>query len=168
MESIRNFYNSSTSTRPLLPSPELIESVLNYHQFFREVCLSSHLPSETCMRAVVLKPLSCSQHPELLPILQHHLLPPLAPQNALRPRSAFPLALRGTRVVFLLPNAQAILLQARDRGQSHPHTTPSNSFMTRLNPVSLSQGGKGCSRWKSCTGKAAHFWHTGLLVTTRI
>src|SRR6266699_2430609 len=64
-------------------------------------CVSSPLyPSETCMPAVVLKSLSCSQHSELLILLQHHLFPLLL--KTLSKRSAFPLALHGTRVVSLL------------------------------------------------------------------
>jgi len=56
-------------------------------------------PSETCMLAVVLKSLPCSQYSELLLPLQHHLSPLLL--KALSERSAFPLSLPGTRVVFL-------------------------------------------------------------------
>ena len=52
------------------------------------------------MSPVVLKSLLCSQHSELLILLQHHLFPLLL--KTLSERSAFPLALRGTRVVFLL------------------------------------------------------------------
>jgi len=52
------------------------------------------------MPAVVLKSLPCSQHSELLLLLQHHLFPLLL--KALSERPAFPLALRGARVVFLL------------------------------------------------------------------
>jgi hypothetical protein len=52
------------------------------------------------MPAVVLKSLSCSQHSELLLLLRHHLFPLLF--KTLSERSAFPLALRATRVVFLL------------------------------------------------------------------
>jgi len=40
------------------------------------------------------------KHSELLPLLQHYLFPLLL--KTLSERSAFPLALRGTRVVFLL------------------------------------------------------------------
>jgi hypothetical protein len=64
------------------------------------VCLSSALPSDICIPAVVLKSLSCSQHSELLLLLQHHLFPLLL--KTLSERSAFPFGLRGTRVVFLL------------------------------------------------------------------
>jgi hypothetical protein len=42
----------------------------------------------------------CSQPPELLLLLQHHLFPLLF--RLLPERSAFPLMFRGTRVVFLL------------------------------------------------------------------
>jgi hypothetical protein len=52
------------------------------------------------MPAVVLKSLSCSQHSELLTLLQYHLSPLLL--KTLSEPSAFPLALRGTRIVFLL------------------------------------------------------------------
>ncbi|KAF8495978.1 hypothetical protein F5888DRAFT_1708057 [Russula emetica] len=52
------------------------------------------------MPAVVLKSLSCSQHSEFILLLQHHLFPLLL--KTLSERSAFPLALRGTRVIFLL------------------------------------------------------------------
>ncbi|KAF8481495.1 guanine nucleotide exchange factor in Golgi transport N-terminal-domain-containing protein, partial [Russula emetica] len=56
-------------------SLELIESVLaNYHELFRK-------------------------HSELVLLLQHYLFPLLL--KTLFERSAFPLALRGTRVVFL-------------------------------------------------------------------
>ena len=98
---------------------ELIKSVLtNYHQLFRKVSPPLY-PSETCMPVLVLKSLSSSRHSELLLLLQHHLFPP-APQNALRTLRfpAFP-----PRHLCCLSLAQAILLQARDGGQSHPHTT---------------------------------------------
>jgi hypothetical protein len=78
---------------------ELIESVLtNYHELFRNV----RLPV-TYLRPVASscpQSLTCSQHSELLILLQHHLFPLLL--KTLSERSAFPLALRGTRVVFLL------------------------------------------------------------------
>ena len=51
------------------------------------------------MSAAVLKSLSCSQHSELVLLLQHYLFPLLL--KTLFECSAFPLALRGTRVVFL-------------------------------------------------------------------
>jgi hypothetical protein len=51
------------------------------------------------MPAVVLKSLSCSQHSELILLLQHPFFPLFL--KTLSSRSAFPLALRGTRVVFL-------------------------------------------------------------------
>jgi Guanine nucleotide exchange factor in Golgi transport N-terminal len=78
---------------------ELIESVLtNYLEPFCKVCLSLPLhPSETCMPAVILKSFSCSQHSETLSYSYYHPTPPLCSE-----RSAFPLALRGTRIVFLL------------------------------------------------------------------
>ena len=73
---------------------ELIESVLtNYHELFRRVRFSS----------LFIQVLSCNSHPqhsELLLLLQHHLFPLLL--KTLSERSPFPLALRGTRVVFLL------------------------------------------------------------------
>lgn len=79
---------------------ELIESVLtNYHQLFRKVSPPLY-PSETCMPVLVLKSLSSSRHSELLLLLQHHLFPLLL--KTLSERSAFPLSLRGTCVVFLL------------------------------------------------------------------
>ena len=84
---------------------ELVEKPATTH--------SSHHPSETCMLAVLFKPLSCSQHSELLLLLQ--LLPLLL--KTLSERSAFSLAIHGT------PLAQAILLRAREAGRSHPHTT---------------------------------------------
>jgi hypothetical protein len=77
-----------------------VRVLTNYHGLFREVCLSSPYPSETCMLAVVLKSISCSQHSELLLYFQGHLFPLLL--KPLSKRSTFPLALRGTRVVFLL------------------------------------------------------------------
>ena len=52
------------------------------------------------MPAVVLKSLLCSQHSELLILLQRHLFILLL--KTLSKRSAFPLALHGTRVVSLL------------------------------------------------------------------
>ena len=51
------------------------------------------------MPVVALKSLSGSQHSELLLLLQPHLFPLLF--KTFSERSAFPLALRGTRVVFL-------------------------------------------------------------------
>jgi hypothetical protein len=56
------------------------------------------------MPTVVLKSLSCSQHFELFRALTLITTPPLPPApQTLSERSAFPLSLRGTRVVFLLP-----------------------------------------------------------------
>jgi hypothetical protein len=52
------------------------------------------------MPAVVLKSLLCSQHSELILLLQHHPFPLLL--KTLSEWSAFPLALRGTCIVFLL------------------------------------------------------------------
>ena len=52
------------------------------------------------MPAVVLKSLLCSQHSELLILLQRHLFILLL--KTLSKRSAFLLSLRGTRVVSLL------------------------------------------------------------------
>ncbi|KAF8489187.1 hypothetical protein F5888DRAFT_1681338, partial [Russula emetica] len=50
------------------------------------------------MSAAVLKSLSCSQHSELVLLLQHYLFPLLL--KTLFERSAFPLALRGTRLLL--------------------------------------------------------------------
>jgi hypothetical protein len=89
-ESARNSFNS----RPLSVALEPIESVLtNCHQLFRNVCLSFPVPFTypTCMPAVALKRLSCSQHSELLLLLQHHLFPLLL--KTLSECSAFPPAL---------------------------------------------------------------------------
>jgi hypothetical protein len=58
------------------------------------------LTHPTRIPAVVLKSLSCSQHSELLHSWQHHFFPLLL--KTLSERSAFPLALRGTCVNFLL------------------------------------------------------------------
>ncbi|KAI0268959.1 hypothetical protein BGY98DRAFT_1101368 [Russula aff. rugulosa BPL654] len=73
--------DASLSSRTSTFALELIESVLtNYHQ-----CVSLPLyPSETRMLAVVLKPLSYSQHPSSYPYCNTsgHLFPPLTPQNA--------------------------------------------------------------------------------------
>jgi Guanine nucleotide exchange factor in Golgi transport N-terminal len=52
------------------------------------------------MPTVALKSLSCSQYSELLLLLQHYLFPLLL--KTLSEHSAFPLALRGTRIVLLL------------------------------------------------------------------
>jgi hypothetical protein len=80
---------------------DLIESVLtNYHELFRKVCLSSPYPSQTCMPAVVLKPLPYPQHSELLLLSQHQLF--LLLLKTLSERSGFLLSLHGTRIVFLL------------------------------------------------------------------
>ncbi|KAF8490333.1 hypothetical protein F5888DRAFT_1741657, partial [Russula emetica] len=50
------------------------------------------------MSAAVLKSLSCSQHSELVLLLQHYLFPLLL--KTLFERSAFPLALRGTHLLL--------------------------------------------------------------------
>jgi hypothetical protein len=99
---------------------ELIESVLtNYHELFRKVCLSSSLP---------IRDLYASSCPQIavmftafraLALITTPPLPP-APQNALR-ALRFPAC--APRYPCCLPLAQAILLQARDGGRSHPHTT---------------------------------------------
>jgi len=78
---------------------ELIESVLtNYHVLFRKARVSSNSFHTSIL--AILTSLSYSQHAELLLLLQHHLSPLLL--KTLSERSAFPLTLRGTRVVFLL------------------------------------------------------------------
>jgi hypothetical protein len=77
---------------------ELIKNVLtNYQQLFCKVCLSSSLLirdpyASSCLQITLMFTAS----PELL---QHQLLALLL--KTLSERSAFPLALRGTRVVFL-------------------------------------------------------------------
>jgi hypothetical protein len=58
------------------------------------------VPPQALFILAVLISLLFSQHPELLLLLQHHLSPLLL--RTLSERSAFPLTLRGTRVVFLL------------------------------------------------------------------
>jgi hypothetical protein len=62
--------------------------------------------------------LSCSQHSELSIALQYHLSPPASQTSPSAPLSRLPSA-----VLVLSSRAQAILLQARDRGRSHPHGT---------------------------------------------
>ena len=90
-------------------SLELVESVLtNYHQLFCKVCFSSFTHPRT-----VCESLPCSQHSELLLLLQHHLFPLLL--KTLSERSVVPLSLRGTRVVFLLLKQ---FFRARDGGRS--------------------------------------------------
>jgi Guanine nucleotide exchange factor in Golgi transport N-terminal len=94
-------YNTSTPTRPLLSRVKLIKSVpTNYLEPFRKVCLSSPSPirdlyASSCPQIILMFTAS-----EPLLLLQHHLLSLLL--KRLSDRSAFPLALRGTRVVFLL------------------------------------------------------------------
>jgi hypothetical protein len=72
----------------------------NYHELFRGVCLPSPLPILDPYPSSCSKSLSCSQHSQLLPSLQRHLFPLLL--KTLSERSAFPLALRDTRTIFLL------------------------------------------------------------------
>ena len=72
-------------------------------------------------------------------------------------------ALRALRFPACLPRhpscpslAQAILFRARGGGRSQPHILikqPSSSLAVLI-PVSLSRGGRGCPRWRSCAGKA--------------
>jgi hypothetical protein len=98
---------------------ELIESVLtNYHELFRKVCLSSPLP---------IRDLYASSCPQItlmftafraLNLITTPPFPP-APQNTLR-ALRFPAC--PPRHPCCLPLAQAIFLQARDGGRSHPHT----------------------------------------------
>ena len=100
---------------------ELIESVLtNYHELFRKVRLpSTHLGPvvSSCTQITVtftaFRALNLIATPPLSP----------APQDALR-ALRFPAC--PPRHPSCLPLAQAILLQARDRGRSHPHTTHQN------------------------------------------
>ena len=127
------------------------------------MCLSSSLPIRDLYASSCPQSLSCSQHSELEFLLQHHLFPLLL--KTLSERSAFPLALRGTRIVFVLLKQFSYKLE-----------TGANvililliKLLTRLMPISLGLGGRGCSRWRSLPGKAflyAHFWHTGLRMAT--
>jgi hypothetical protein len=108
---------------------ELTKNVLtNYHQLFCKARCASppFYLSETYMPAVVFKSPSCSQHSGLLLLLQHHLFALLL--KTLSERSAFPLALRGTRVVLLLlkqfsseleADAEVNLKYSSNRHQTH-------------------------------------------------
>ena len=97
-ESVCKSYNSST-TAATTDGCSRADRDTNCHELFREVCLSPLYPSETCVPAVLLKSLSCSQHSELLVSLQHHLFPCSSKRS---PSSTFPLARCVTCVVFLL------------------------------------------------------------------
>jgi Guanine nucleotide exchange factor in Golgi transport N-terminal len=124
---------------------ELIESVLtNYLEPFRKVCLSSASP---------IRDLYASSHPQILLLftafrgLTLITTPPLpsAPQNE---RSAFLLAPGGTRIVFLLLKQFSSELK-----------TDAEVILTLL--IKLIGGETdslapllGCSRWRSCAGKA--------------
>jgi hypothetical protein len=79
------------------------------------------------MPAVVLKSLSCSQHSELILLLQHQYFPLLL--KTLSAHSAFLLALHGTRVVFLLLSQFSSSSRLRSKSSSH-HS--SNSLLARL------------------------------------
>jgi hypothetical protein len=85
------------------------------------------------MPTVVLKSLSCSQHSELLLLLQHYLFPLLL--KTLSEHSAFPLALCGTRVVLLLlkqfPSefeTEAEVIPTALRSPVHKHTGKAKPF----------------------------------------
>jgi hypothetical protein len=118
------------------------------------------------MPAVVLKSLSCSQHSELLTLLQHHLSPLLL--KMLSERSAFPLALRGTRIVFLLlkqfspeveTEAEIILtllikLISGETGAGEPLAW-------------VDEGARDGDHARVRLSSIPHLWHTGLLTTTR-
>jgi hypothetical protein len=71
--------------------------------------------------------LSCSQHSELFRLSQHHPSPLLL--KTLSSHSAFLLALRGTRVVFLLLCQLSSSSRQRPKSSSH-HS--SNSLLARL------------------------------------
>jgi len=114
---------------------KLIESALiNYHQLFRKVCLSSSLPirglyTGSCLQITIKFTTS-----RALTIITTPPLP-LPPQNvpqALR----FPASIRST-VLFSSRSSTVILLRARDGG---PHYS-SNSLLARLTPVSPGLGG---------------------------
>ena len=104
-------------------SLELIDSTLtNYQQLFCQVCLSSPLPirdryassrPQTTLMFTESRALTLITTPSL----------PYAPQK--RSPSA-PLALRGTRVVFLLLKQFSPKLGTGAR--SHPHTTHQSHF----------------------------------------
>ena len=89
---------------------------MNYYQLFRKVCVSSPLPIRDPCAISCPEITSCSQHFELILLLQHRLFPMFL--KTLSERSASQLALRGTRVFSLLLKQFA---QARDGG--HPRTT---------------------------------------------
>ena len=131
---------------------ELITSVLtNYNQLFCKVCLSSFLPIRDLYAS------SCLQITLMFTAFRALTLittPPfrLAPQNALR-ALRFPAC--PPRHPSCPPLAQAVLLRARGGRRSQPQILikqASNSLAVSI-PVSLSLGGRGCPRWRSCAGK---------------
>jgi hypothetical protein len=131
---VRNSCNSNTSTRRLLSSRSRAYSRTTANSSARRVSPPLH-PSETCMPTVVLKSLSCSQHSELLLLLQHYLFPLLL--KTLSEHSAFPLALRGTRVVLLL--LKQFSFELKTEAEVIPNS--SKSLLARLTPASLGLGG---------------------------
>ena len=82
-------------------------------------CASHFYPSETCMPAVVLRSLSCSQHSELLFLLQHHFFPCSSKSSPIAPLSR-------------LRSAACILSST---------CSSNSSLLVRLTPVSLGLGG---------------------------
>jgi Guanine nucleotide exchange factor in Golgi transport N-terminal len=73
---------------------------MNYYQLFRKMCLSFPLPIRDLYAVSCPEITSCTQHFELILLLQRRLFPILL--MTLSKRSASRLALRGTRVFSLL------------------------------------------------------------------
>jgi hypothetical protein len=128
----------------------LIESKLtNCHQLFRKVCLFSPLP---------IRDLYANSCPQItfmftafraLALSQHHLFPC---SSKLSERSAFPLALRGTRIVFLL------LKQFSSELDSETEAEVILTLLIKLISGESDAGGlrpgyMRCLRWGSRAGK---------------
>ena len=130
-ESVHDSYNSSTS-RPLL----LTNVLTNYHQLFCKVCLSSFLPIRDLYAGSYLQSPSCSEHSELLLLLQHHLFALLL--KALSDRFAFPLASAAPE----LSSSCSCKSPTSYGGRSQPHMLikQASSSLAVLMLVSLSRG----------------------------
>jgi hypothetical protein len=112
MESIRNFYKSSTSTNYC--SRANLEHSHNNHELFLKVCLSSPLP---------IRDLYASSGPQITLMLTTFWALTLITrlQNALRRTLRFPTC--HPQHPYRLPIAQATLLQSRDGCRIYPHIT---------------------------------------------
>ena len=143
---------------------ELIKRVLltNYHQPTFPQGVSYSYPSAACIPAVFLK-LHTFPAFEILFLLQHRLFPLLSKTRS--ERSAYQPPIRDTHVVFLLFKqfSSQLEMEAELIPTVLTKLVNGEADAGELGPVGARDGDHEQVRVPSIP----HFWHTGLLLTTR-